>query len=214
MRNVFGVATVAAVCAGCCALPLAMPALRSVASSVSVAFRWEAAAVAATVAFAMRAVLIHWRTRREEMSSHPREMQQLDALRKQVASTKVKPDAQEALACNSPDTQMLARVTEIAGLARRGLLAHQQCGPSLYLRYTSAVAHELERLVAQERECTPYLDFELVHRVDAVHLVITAPAAVADSAPALTSHFLGKVAQRRACTPSCGCNPKAITGSA
>ena len=212
MRNVFGAVAVAAVCGVCCAFPLALPVLGSLTSSLDTAFGWETAALAGVVTLAVMVLFIQRRTQRRAPPASSGGIQPDDP-RKKMSRHDGQHDMREPLACTLPSPQMRERVAAIASLAQRGLLAHQQCGPSLYLRYSSTVAHELERLVAQERECCPFLDFELTHRVDAVHLIITAPAAAAEFASTLTSHFLGKPAQQRGCAPSCGCKPKATARS-
>ena len=111
------------------------------------------------------------------------------------------------IACTLPGPQLRERLTTIAELAQRMLLSHEQEGRVLRLRYVSSAAEELDRVVAQERECCAFLDFELVRRSDAVHLIITAPAGAEEFASVLTSHFLGKAqAQVEGCSPSCGCS--------
>ena len=199
MRNVFGAVVVATVCGVCCASPLALPALRNVASSVAAALGWQTAAVAGAVAVAVMVQFVHWRTRR---------------CKSPASRLEVRRDMREPPACTLPSPRMVEGAAAIAGLARRGLLAHQQCGPSLYLRYSSSVACELEPLVEQERECCPFLDFELTDQGDAVHLIITAARGSGQVRTDLTSHFLGKPAPQRACAPSCGCNPQASSAKA
>jgi hypothetical protein len=209
MRNVFGVVAVAAVCGACCAFPVALPALGSVASSLALALGLQEASLAGVVVLTAMAVFVWWRTRRRASPARPGGKFQPDGPRVQMSEPEAQHDMPEPPACALPSPQMLERISAIAGVARRGLLAHQQCGPALYLRYSTTVAHELERLVALEQEGAPFLDFELAHRQDAVHLIITAPAAAAQFASTLTSHFLGKPPTQLRCGPSCGCNPGA-----
>ena len=116
------------------------------------------------------------------------------------------------VACLLPGPAMDARLAAIADLARRTLLSHEWDGRTLRLRYASAAADALDPLVALERDCCAFLDFDLVRRPDAVHLVITAPPEGAEFASALTAHFLGEAqakSKANACGPSCGCGAKA-----
>ncbi len=111
------------------------------------------------------------------------------------------------IACTLPGPELRDRLGAIAALAKRALLAYEQDGATLSLRYANEAADELEAVVAQERECCAFLDFDLVRRSDAVHLVITAPAETIEFAPVLMAHFLGQPArQLGGCGASCGCN--------
>ncbi|NUZ08892.1 hypothetical protein HQN59_24420 [Schlegelella sp. ID0723] len=100
---------------------------------------------------------------------------------------------------------MRQQLAAIADLAQRELLSHEQDGPTLRLRYASNAADELEALVARERECCAFLDFDVVRRPDAVHLVITTPREMGEFASVLTEQFRGKVAPQLGCSTTCGC---------
>ncbi len=116
------------------------------------------------------------------------------------------------IACTLPGPQLRERLVAIAQLAKRSLLSHVQDGATLRLQYTPGVADELERLVALERECCAFLDFELVRTRDATHLAITAPADATEFAPVLLAHFLGNAPENSGgCTTGCGCG--AASGS-
>lgn len=115
------------------------------------------------------------------------------------------------ITCKLPGPEMRHRLMAITALAKRFLLSHEQDGRVHRLRYATAAAYELDELVSQERECCAFVDFDLEHRPDAVHLVITAPAEAAEFASVLTSHFLGEGAPQAAgCASSCGCGPRAV----
>lgn len=110
------------------------------------------------------------------------------------------------LACTLDDPQRLERLETIAALARQTLISHEQDGCTLRLRYASSAAEVWEQLVAQERECCPFLEFDLSQRPDAVHLLITAPSGAEDFTAVLMSHFLGKATvQAGGCSSSCAC---------
>lgn len=208
MRHVLGVVGVAAACGVCCAFPLALPLLGSLTASIlGSAFGWEAAALASVVTLvAMVLFVARRRSRRRDMQAGVPPV----GVRRDMVQGPGGCGTKAPIACTFPDPEMSKRAAAIASLAQRGLLAHHQCGLSVYLRYSSKVFRELEDLVAQERKYSPFLDFELTHRADAVHLIITAPAAVAELAPALTPYLLGKAVLHFACTPTCGCNPAAM----
>lgn len=97
-----------------------------------------------------------------------------------------------AIACTLSGPDLQGRLSAIAELARRALLGHERQGPTLRLHYDLGVAAELEKLVAQERVCCAFLDFELACRADAVHLDITVPAQAAEFVDTLLAHFLGE----------------------
>jgi hypothetical protein len=110
------------------------------------------------------------------------------------------------MACSLSGSEMRDQLAAIAELAQRALQSHEQDGRTLRLRYASDAADELETLVARERECCAFLNFNLVHGPDAVCLAITAPHGAGELASVLTGHFLGKaVPQVAGCHGSCGC---------
>lgn len=114
------------------------------------------------------------------------------------------------IACTLPAPQMQERLATIAALARRTLISHEQDGRTLRLRYAKEAEDELAQLVAEERVCCSFLDFELLHRPEAVHLLITSPAGAEQFTTVFTSHFLGKVeAPAEGCSASCSCRPSA-----
>lgn len=86
------------------------------------------------------------------------------------------------------------RTDAIEALAQRALLSHERRGRTLRLRYASHASAELERLVALERACCAFLQFDLRHTAAGVQLDITAPANASASTRLLYTHFLGGAA--------------------
>jgi hypothetical protein len=113
------------------------------------------------------------------------------------------------IACTLGAYELKSRFAEIGALAGRSLLDHEQDGRTLHLRYALDAAAQLERLVDQERQCCPFLQFDLRKARDAIHLDITAPMEAGEFAPLLYAHFIGEAAVvERGCGSSCGCGSR------
>ena len=116
-------------------------------------------------------------------------------------------DVSVPIACTLDAQELKSRFAEISALAGRALLHHEQDGRTLHLRYGLGAAAQLERLVAQERQCCAFLQFDLHRTPDAVHLDITAPAEAGEFAPLLYAHFVGRAARLDcACGSSSACS--------
>jgi hypothetical protein len=61
--------------------------------------------------------------------------------------------------------------------------------------YALDAADEVAELVAKERACCAFLDFDMTTRADGVHLVITAPESAAEAAAMLFDHFAPDLAR-------------------
>lgn len=112
------------------------------------------------------------------------------------------------MACALSTDDLKARFVEIGELAGRALLGHEQEGRTLHLRYAKAAANDLERLVAKERTCCEFLQFDIRTLDDHVYLDITAPVEAGEFAPLLYAHFIGAGEQQNqvaAGTSSCAC---------
>jgi hypothetical protein len=111
------------------------------------------------------------------------------------------------IACTLSGPELKERLAIITALAERALLGHEQQGSTLHLRYAVDAAADLEEVVAAERICCAFLEFDLRPEVDVIHLAITAPAQAGEFAPVLMAHFLGQAGTSQAsCTSSCGCS--------
>lgn len=115
----------------------------------------------------------------------------------------------EALACTLPPQGLQQRIAWIQDVTARGLVAHELTAASLQLRYRLEVAAELAQIVAGERACCAFLQFELQQREGDVVLTLHAPAGIGADARWLFEQFLPKAepAHRRAC----GCAAGACT---
>lgn len=102
-----------------------------------------------------------------------------------MPSTDTKP-----IVCTLSSTAMALRLAQIRGLTRRYLRSHRLEGSTLRLAYDLAAAPELAEIVALERECCAFLDFELSALADAVELVIKGPRLQEGDTQWLFSQFL------------------------
>jgi hypothetical protein len=117
-------------------------------------------------------------------------------------------DVSVPIACTLEARELKSRFGEIGALADHALLHHEQDGRTLRLRYGLGAAAQLERLVARERQCCAFLQFDLYRTPDAVHLDITAPAEADEFAPLLYAHFVGRAARL-----DCACGPSSVCSS-
>lgn len=113
------------------------------------------------------------------------------------------PDAPSA--CTLPSAALTQRLTWIRQVTRRSLLSHRLEGAKLWLRYRSDARAELEQIVAGERECCSFLQFELHEAPDGIELTIRAPGGAGKEAHWLFGQFLPQATPWRAC----GCAPGA-----
>ncbi|WP_246660269.1 hypothetical protein [Rhizobium sp. FKL33] len=93
------------------------------------------------------------------------------------------------IACTLDAGDFKARTASIRDLARRSLLKSSRGRLTLSLVYAADAADEVAELVAKERACCAFLDFDRTIRADGVHLVITAPESAAEAADMLFDHF-------------------------
>jgi hypothetical protein len=99
------------------------------------------------------------------------------------------------IACTLDAGEFKARTASIRDLARRSLLKSSRGRLTLSLVYAADAAGEVSELVAKERACCAFLDFDMTNKSDGVHLVITAPESAAGSADMLFSHFAPDLAR-------------------
>jgi hypothetical protein len=94
------------------------------------------------------------------------------------------------IACTLQPGDYKERLAWIADLARDGLLGVCRDDLRLELRYASSVAARAREMVAKERECCAFLDFEIAETGEGVCLTITAPERARDAADALFEQFV------------------------
>lgn len=111
------------------------------------------------------------------------------------------------IACSLDTDSLSSRLARIALLAQRHLRSEHQDGRTLYLSYASEAGPELRSILALERQCCPFLVFDLKEHGAGIELSILAPD-MDDFAASLYEHFRGNAVttSTRACTDSgCGC---------
>lgn len=95
----------------------------------------------------------------------------------------------KVIACSLDAGDFKSRTKSIRELAERSLSSSRREGLTLSLTYTAQAADEVRDLVAKERECCPFLDFDLTQDRSGVHLRITAPVEATEAADLLFAHF-------------------------
>lgn len=103
---------------------------------------------------------------------------------------------EKVIACSLDAGDFKARTKSIRELAERSLLSSHRGPLTLSLTYSAGALDEVRDLVAKERECCPFLEFQLSKDHDGVHLGITAPRDAADAADILFAHFAPDAARR------------------
>jgi hypothetical protein len=114
------------------------------------------------------------------------------------------------IACTLDSGRLATRLGRIADLTQTSLLSHQLTGRELRLAYDPHAADEVRKIVALERSCCAFLDFDLQETAARVVLTITAPAHAGDSAEWLLHHFMPRENQPR--RESCGCSAQRSCG--
>ncbi|HEY8976981.1 MAG TPA: hypothetical protein VIN75_22390 [Burkholderiaceae bacterium] len=108
------------------------------------------------------------------------------------------------IACTLDSGDLPARLAWIRRVTDDALVAHRRDGATLHLVYDRRARDDLERIVAAERACCAFLDFDLADTGGQVELRIRAPAGLATDAHWLFEQFLPR--QPRA---ACSCGPSA-----
>jgi hypothetical protein len=115
---------------------------------------------------------------------------------------------QTSMACSLDNDKLSSRLGRIALLAKRHLQSERQDGQTLQLQYASAATDELRSIVELERQCCPFLVFDLKEAHGAIELAITAPTDAGTSVATIFDDFRGAIADQptRSCAGSgCGC---------
>ena len=98
--------------------------------------------------------------------------------------------SEERIACSLEGGSYRERVDLIADLMREGLRGYERRDLVLTLRFSAHVQHRVRDLVAKERACCAFLQFDVAQREDEIHVTISAPERARDSAEFLFEHFL------------------------
>lgn len=112
------------------------------------------------------------------------------------------------VACALRPADLRPRLAWIREVTTRHLVRHRLEGQTLHLTYRAEAGPDLEQLVAQERECCPFLHFALQQAPHAIELTIVAREGARGSEQWLFEQFL-PLGQSHAPRTGCGCAPGA-----
>lgn len=115
--------------------------------------------------------------------------------------------SEATLACSLPSGALEQRLAWIRRVTDNSLLTHQLEGTTLRLRYREEALPELQKIIAQERACCPFLEYSLRPAEGAVQLTIDAPDGLGSDGRWLFDQFLPQTST--APRKSCGCAPGA-----
>jgi hypothetical protein len=109
-----------------------------------------------------------------------------------------------APSCSLDGHAFQERVASIAAFHARALVSQQRVGCRLVLTYADGSGPEVADMVARERDCCAFLDFEIRTTNAGIVLTITVPENQADHADALLAPFDGSDAKATAsCCGTC-----------
>lgn len=111
-------------------------------------------------------------------------------------------DTEAPVACTLEATAYINRLADIRNLVGRALKASRREGLSLYLTFEPEARSDVEEMVAKEKACCAFLDFQITHGAGGTKLTITVPPGAVDSADELFAVF----AQAKP-VHGCGCSP-------
>lgn len=114
---------------------------------------------------------------------------------------------QAGAVCSLDADGLSSRLIHIALLAQRYLRSDRQEGRTLHLSYAKEAGPELRSILELERQCCPFLVFDLKEEDAAIKLAILAPDTDGFRA-SLYDHFRGTAVSKpsRGCAGSgCGC---------
>jgi hypothetical protein len=107
-------------------------------------------------------------------------------------------------ACSLEARAFQERVAWIAALNQKSLLRFERQGRTLTLTYDANALHEVEEMVARERDCCAFLEFD-IQTGDDVVLTITVPVHADESSDRLLAPFYNPQAKvdANACCGAC-----------
>lgn len=111
------------------------------------------------------------------------------------------------MACSLPSGALEQRLAWIRRITNSSLLSHQLDGTTLRLQYRAEALPDLQKIIMQERECCPFLEYSLQRAETAVHLTIHPREPLESDARWLFDQFLPQAAE--VLRKSCGCAPGA-----
>ena len=99
--------------------------------------------------------------------------------------------AAPAPSCSLDGRSFRERVASIAAFHARALVSQQRLGRRLVLTYADGSGHEVADMVARERDCCAFLDFEMRTTGGGTELTVTVPEDHAHNADTLLAPFHG-----------------------
>jgi hypothetical protein len=182
MRTTTKIFGLGAACAACCAGPFAVTALSSASLLALGSDAWPLAFGAA--AAAVPVIALASLSRRRAAQGAPD-----SAVPKACGCGDACATGGVPIACTLGTDDFKERASWIRDLARRSLRKAQGGPLMLDLTYAPDAAADVRELVAKERACCSFLDFDLRQDAAGVYLLITAPPEAADVADLLFAHF-------------------------
>jgi len=177
-----------AACVACCAGPLAVTAFSGASLAALGAAAWPLAFGAAAVAVPVIALATLSRRRGAQGSAMPAACACGDACATGEAPV---------MACTLGADDFKERAGWIRDLARRSLQIAVRGPLTIELTYASDAAADVNELVAKERACCSFLDFDLRQDATGVHLLINAPPEAAEATDLLFAHFAPDLASHQ-----------------
>lgn len=95
----------------------------------------------------------------------------------------------DPIACNLSAADYQDRVAWIADLNATALRGYRRDGRRVVITYDASAAQRVNEFVRRERQCCPFLEFDIDRRDHEVVLTIEAPAEVADHADVLFAPY-------------------------
>ena len=93
------------------------------------------------------------------------------------------------IACTLTPGDLRARLSLIQTLAAEALVGYDRDGLVLTLRYLPDAVERVRAMVASERHCCGFLNFDVREQPNVVHVTITAPENARDAADELFEQF-------------------------
>ena len=96
------------------------------------------------------------------------------------------------IACSLTPGGLRERLALIRGLTTEALLGYDRSGLVLALRYAPEATDRVRAMIASERHCCAFLNFDVREEPDVVHVTITAPDNARDAADELFQEFTAR----------------------
>jgi len=94
------------------------------------------------------------------------------------------------IACTLAGRDLQDRLALIAALTRDALRGYERADLTLTLRYAIEAAPRVQEVVRKERDCCPFLNFEIHEQADEIWLTINVPEEVRKNIDTLFKPFM------------------------